>query len=174
MGKRSCPSKAGAEKVYSGIVGGTKYSSGGGGANHLCLPEKREYSDKLAYTPGVQGYAYIWGAQYWGVIGASNRYSIPCAVCYVPARPTVLMIPGQARCPPSWTREYFGYLMSEYAAEKSRHRSMYECVDRDTQSLSQSPEFGSVFHLVEANCNTGLSCPAGTAEKEVNCVVCTK
>ena len=64
--------------------------------------------------------------------------------------------------------------MSEYAAEASRHRSMYECVDRDTQSLSQSPEFGSVFHHVEANCNTGLSCPAGTAEKEVNCVVCTK
>ena len=60
------------------------FNSGGGGANHLCLPEKREYSDKLAYTPGVQGYAYIWGAQYWNTISASNRYTqflVPCATC---------------------------------------------------------------------------------------------
>ena len=173
-GKSSCPSTAGTEMVYYGIMAGAKYDSHGGGANHLCTPQKQEYSDELTYRAGVQAHAYIWGAQYYDAIGASNQHTIPCAVCYVPARPTVLMIPGKASCPPTWTREYFGYLMSESIGSNREGRSMYECVDKDQQSLSLSPNYGAVMVHVEADCSSGLPCPPDTNYKETNCVVCTK
>ena len=167
-------------------------------------------------------------------IGASSKHTIPCAVCFVPARPTVLMIPGKARCPPTWTREYFGYLMSEATkwerggrstyecVDKDQQslplspnwgstlypieadcssckascpptwtreyfgylmseatkwarggRSMYECVDKDQQSLPLSPNWGSTLYHIEADCSSGLPCPPDTNYKEINCVVCT-
>ena len=121
----------------------------------------------------MNGRAFIWGAQYEYTTGASDKHTIPCAVCYVSARPTVLMISGQASCPASWTREYFGYLMSENTGG-DRHRSMYECVDKDQQSLPLSPDWGSVLYTVEVDCNSGLPCPPDTNHKEINCVVCTK
>ena len=36
------------------------------------------------------------------------------------------MVPGKYHCPPRWTREYFGYLMSE---RHNHYRSTFECVD---------------------------------------------
>ena len=174
-GKSSCPSTAGTEMVYSGITGGIKYSSRGGGANHLCMRQEREYSDELTYRAGVQGYAYIWGTQYDGAIDAPTKHTVSCTVCYVSARPTVLMIPGKASCPPTWTREYFGYLITDSTLWGNHEgRSMYECVDKDQQSLLVSPNFGSVLYPVEADCSSGLPCPANTDYKEINCVVCTK
>ena len=174
-GKSSCPSTAGTEMIYSGITAGAKYSTDGGGANYLCIPQEREYSDELTYRAGVQGYSYIWGTQYGLGVGATptHQRTVPCAVCYVSTRPTVLMIPGKASCPPTWTREYFGYLMSEERAG-NRHRTMYNCVDNDQQSLPLSPNWGSVMVHVEADCSSGLPCPQGTAHKELNCVICTK
>ena len=174
-GKSSCPSTAGTEMVYSGITAGNLHSGPGGGANHLCMPQEREYSDEITYRAGVQGYAYIWGAQYQYAIGASDKHTIPCAVCYAPARPTVLMIPGKASCPPTWTREYFGYLMSEGTAWSGHEgRSTYECVDKDQQSLPLSPNWGSILYHIEADCSSGLPCPPDTNHKEINCVICTK
>ena len=172
-GKSSCPSTAGTEMLYFGTTAGAKYDRPGGGANYLCIPQEREYSEELSYTAGVNGWSYIWGTQYGSSITAIAQHAVPCAVCYAFARPTVLMIPGKASCPPTWTREYYGYLMSERTVD-DRHRSMYECVDKDQQSLPLSPNWGSVFHPVEADCSSGLPCPQGTAHKELNCVVCTK
>ena len=173
-GKSSCPSKVYTEMVYSGVTAGAKYNSRGGGANHLCMPQEREYSDEITYRGGVDGHAYIWGTQYYDPISASGQHTIACAVCYVPARPTVLMIPGKASCPPTWTTEYFGYLMSEASWSNREGRSMYECVDNDQQSLLLSPNYGSVLYHVEADCSSGLSCPINTDYREINCVVCTK
>ena len=159
--------------VYSGIMAGPVHSSPGGGASHLCMPQEREYSDELTYRAGVQGHAYIWGAQYASAIYAPEQHSIPCAVCYVSTRPTVVMIPAKASCPPTWTREYYGYMMTE-SITSNRYRSMYQCVDKDAESLSFSPTWGSVLYPVEADCNTGLPCPPNTDYKEINCVICTK
>ena len=171
-GKSSCPSIAGTEMAYSGITAGAKYDSHGGGANHLCMPQELEYSDELTYRAGVNGHV-IWGTQYNLAIGAANRHAVPCATCHVSTRPAIIMIPGKASCPPTWTREYFGYLMSEKNSS-DRHRSMYECVDKDQQSLSLSPNWGSLLYHIEADCSSGLSCPPNTDYKELNCVVCTK
>ena len=167
-GKSSCPSTAGTEMVYAGIMAGAKYHTDGGGANYLCMPQEREYSDELTYNIGVNGYGYIWGTQY----SHTDQHSVPCATCHVLTRPTVLMIPGKASCPPTWTREYFRYLMSEYSSD-NRHRTMYVCVDKDLQSLPLSQAtFGSIYP-VEADCSSALHCPTNINHKGINCVVCT-
>ncbi len=83
------------------------------------------------------------------------------------------MIPAKTSCPRYWTKEYDGYLMSEYS---DRNPSMYECVDKGQESLagSHANTQGALFTHVEVNCDTGLPCPPYNNYKEVNCVVCTK
>ena len=165
-GSTSCNSTL----VYSGRVGGPHYTQGGG-ANFLCLPDDPEY--ELPYIPGVQGYSYIYGTEYEHGIGSKHNQNIPCAVCCTPNKTTSLMIPAKVNCPSGWTREYYGYLMSAYRGRDKRIQ--YTCVDK---SLSIIPGLGAynnnaVMYHVEANCN-GLDCGRYIAEKELNCVVCTK
>ena len=170
-GKSSCPEVEGTEEVYSGITGGTQFTEPGSGANHLCMPEDPEYT--LRYSSGVMGHAHVYGTEYEGPIQGTHNHNAPCAVCYVSTRPTVLMIPAKTSCPSNWTREYYGYIMTE---RKNHMRSMFECVDKDQESLPGShPNIdGALLYHVEADCTTGLPCPPYNNEKELNCVVCTK
>ena len=58
-----------------------------------------------------------------------------------------------------------------------RGRTMFECVDRDQESLpggGHADTNGALFHHVEAVCNHGLPCPPYNPTQELNCVVCTK
>ena len=138
-GKSSCPQVGGTELLYSGITGGSWWSQQGGAANYLCMPRgpefPPEYSLTLTYRNGVQGYSYVYGAEYERPLQGTQDHNVPCAVCYVSTRPTVVMIPARASCPPTWTREYYGYLMSD---NRGHHRTMYECVDEDQESLPNS------------------------------------
>ena len=172
-GKRSCPDVNDTELVYSGFTGGTFYSQKGGGANHLCMPEDPEYSITLSYRSFVDEYAYMYGSEYQYPLQGTHDHNVPCAVCYVSTRPTVLMIPAKASCPPNWTREYYGYIMTEH---RTRYHSMFECVDEDMESLSggDANTNGALFYHVEADCNTGLPCTPYNNNLELNCVVCTK
>jgi hypothetical protein len=99
------------------------------------MPLHPEYSSALRYQAGVQGYSYVYGAEYQYPRQSTHDYNVPCAVCYVSTRPTVVMIPAKASCPTTWTREYYGYIMSE---NMGHHRSMFECVDEDQESLRDS------------------------------------
>ena len=83
------------------------------------------------------------------------------------------MIPAKASCPPTWTREYYGYLMAEH---RNHHRATFECVDADQESLpgSQDGLNGALFFHAEADCGNGLPCPDYNDHQELNCVVCTK
>ena len=98
--------------------------------------------------------------------------NVPCAVCHVRERGSLLMIPARNDCPASWTKEYEGALMSEY---HGFHRTMYECVDKDAESVpgSAASTNGVLLYFVEASCN-GLPCPPYDPEKELLCAVCTK
>ena len=171
-GRTVCPNTPGTELVYAGITGGTFYSEKGGGANYLCLPETPEYL--LPHRAGVTGYAHIVGAEYTDrSLGATQHHNIPCAVCYVATRETMLMIPAKATCPASWTREYYGYLVTEWKGAEGR--STFECVDKDPESVSGSAADDDETHMVhvEATCE-GIPCPNYNTEKELNCVLCTK
>ena len=173
-GRTVCPSDQGTQLVYSGRAGGSNYNHQGGGANHLCMPDDPEH---LQYMSGTQGYSYIYGVEYQlsgsQPLGNVGSHNVPCAVCHVTTRATLLMIPAKVNCPTNWTTEYTGYLMSAYY---SHHRSTYECVDKDPESVSGLNSHDSnnayIYH-VEPQCS-GLSCPPYSAEKELTCVVCSR
>ena len=174
-GKTSCPNVTGTELVYAGRAGGSWFGHTGGGANYLCMPVDPDY---LRYTQGVQGYSYVYGAEYeaWagGPLSAVQDHDVPCAVCYASTRVAVTMIPAKTRCPSTWTLEYSGYLMSNH--RDSRHyRTMFECIDKNPDSIPGSaPNVnGAVFYHVEATC-TGMPCPPYDPQKELTCAVCTK
>ena len=172
-GRSFCPTSTGAELVYSGYAGGSWYNHKGGGANYLCLPKDPEYSSNLIYRSGIQNYAMIYGTEYENPTAGSNHANVPCSVCRVPTRTTVLMIPAKYTCPPSWTQEYYGYLMTQY---HGNHRTTFECVDRALEQLDggQANTDGNGFWNIEARCQHGLPCPPYVDYQEINCVVCTK
>ena len=172
-GKSSCPGVTGTELVYSGIAGGSWVIQDGGGSNYLCLPKDPEYSSSLNYRAGIQNYSPIHGAEYQYPLQGTNDHNVPCAVCRVSTRPTVVMIPAKASCPPTWTREYYGYLMT---AHKNERRTTFECMDKAMDSLTggHANTNGAVFYHTEATCSTGLPCPPYNNHQELNCVVCTK
>ena len=172
-GRTSCPTGQGTELVYSGRAGGSRYTQKGGGANHLCMPDNPEH---LQYRSGVQGLSYVYGVEYDPTssqpLHSVKHHNVPCAVCFAATRDTILMIPAKLTCPTNWTLEYTGYLM---AAAYSHHRSTYECVDKNPDSVPGLDAWSGVsalFYHVEPNC-AGLSCPPYDAQKELTCVVCS-
>ena len=169
-GRTSCPSVTGTELIYHGLMAGSWHQNSGGGANYLCMPHNPQYSE---YTPGVQGYSPIYGTEYQAS-GPHYDHNAPCAVCYASTRATVLMLPARLECPFSWTLEYHGYLMSAYKAS-SNGRTMYECVDKNPNTLpgSASDTNGALLYHIEASCN-GLPCGPYDAQKELTCAVCTR
>ena len=139
---------------------------------YLCLPMDPEYSPTLTYRAGVGAQSPISGSEYENPLQGAHNHDAPCAMCYVSTRPTVVTIPGKASCPPTWTREYYGYLMAEH---QRFQRSMFECVDAEQESLpgTQENADGALFYHVEVNCDN-LPCPPYNDHQEMNCVVCTK
>ena len=168
-GKSSC--RSGAELVYAGRTGLSFEHHRGGAANYVCMPNDPQYN--LAYRSGVQGLSYVYGTEYESpVVSGRDEHNAPCAVCYVSTQHTVIMIPAKTTCPSGWTREYYGYLMSE---DITNYRSMYECVDNIMESVpgSQNNANAGLFNHVEANC-ISMPCPPYDGEKELTCAVCTK
>ena len=174
-GRTVCPSVEGTQLLYAGRVGGTHYSIQGGAANYLCMPEDPEY---LEYTAAVQEASLVIGAEYesgWnggGPLRSVNERNIPCVMCYVSTRETVVMLPAKTQCPSSWTLEYLGYLMTNH---RLHNRGMFECMDRNPESIpgSAANVNAALFYHTEAGCN-GLPCPPYDPQKELACVVCTK
>ena len=82
------------------------------------------------------------------------------------------MIPAKTTCPSGWTREYYGYLLSEDVAQ---HCSTFTCVDVAQEGVPGSRGHYPASDLwhVEAHCS-GLQCPPYDPEKELTCVVCTR
>ena len=172
-GRTTCPNITGTQLVYAGRAAGSHYAHKGGAANYLCLPNDPSY---LQYRSGHQTErGYIYGTEYEtpnGPLSAFHDHNVPCAVCYVSTRGTVLMIPAKTTCPSSWTQEYNGYLMTE---RYQNYRSMHECVDQnpDTVRGGTGSIDGALFYHVEATCH-GIACPPYTAGRELACAVCTK
>ena len=177
-GRTTCPSTPGTQLVYSGRAAGSHYNHQGGASNYLCMPANPEYS---SYKPGVFGPSYVYGAEYQtanggsGLLSSSNNNNVPCAVCYTSLRGTVLMLPAKISCPHSWTREYWGYLMSAATIYSDHYRTRFECLDRNPEAVpgSAANTNGALFHHTEATCN-GLPCPPYDTQKELTCAVCTK
>ncbi len=173
-GKLTC--RDGAVLVYAGVMAGSKYGAGdgsanGGGTTRLCMPNNPDYT--LPFINGVQKYSSLYNVKYQYTV-RNHGYDIPCAVCMVPTKEVVLMVPGKSSCPAGFTREYYGYLMAERVTPHHR-RSTFECVDKDLEYKHGSSTFSiqnGLFGHVEAVCNA-LSCPPYNNYKEINCAMCT-
>ena len=174
-GRTTCPTTQGTQLLYAGRAGGTHYAHKGGAANYLCMPNN---PDHLLYQSGVGAPSQVAGTEYWfksmPSLSSFNHNNVPCAVCYVATRSVSVMIPAKTQCPTQWTLEYAGYLMTQYYNYNSR--TMYECVDKDPESIPGSAggsDPRAVMEVVEPTCN-GLLCPPYDAEKELTCCVCTR
>ena len=174
-GRTTCPDTTGTELVYTGRAAGSHYTQSGGGGNYQCVVEDPENFD---YGAGTVAASLIYGAEYemeGNIPSASlqlHDHDVPCVVCYVAERETVLMVPGKYTCPQNWTREYYGYLM---AAHHTHHRSTFECmdVDAETEISGLANQNGALFYHVEPRCGS-LPCPPYEQEKEMTCAVCTR
>ena len=159
--------------VYSGRAGGTKYDVQGGSAEKICLPNNPDYVPGSTHaSPGT-----IVGAEFevdalGNLLRHLHEQNSPCAVCDVPTRTRVIMVPAKTVCPPFWTREYYGYLMTE---RDDHQRSSYTCVDIDSEPIpgESSDTDPSLFYHTATNCN-GLLCPPYENRRQLSCVVCTK
>ncbi len=120
--------------MYAGRTG-VSYATHGGGGNYLCMPDDAQYLE--TYAPGVQGKSYVYGTEYEGppLVSGHVQHYAPCTVCHVPEKFSFIMIPAKYTCPSGWTREYYGYLMSEHVTFS---RSTYECVDFSMESIPGS------------------------------------
>ena len=171
-GRTACPNVPGTELVYTGWAAGSHYTHKGGGANYLCLTKTPQY---LQFNSATNDRAIVYGAEYEAQSGQPysglHDNNVPCTVCRVAQR-SVIMIPGQYTCPTGWTREYYGYLVSEY---HDHHRSTHECMDVSPETIvgGHSNQNGALFYHVEARCGS-LSCPPYENTKELTCAVCSK
>ena len=179
-GRTVCPDTNGTELVYKGRAAGSHWSHAGGGSNYQCMTENPQ---NFNFGPGTSTEnSLIYGAEYqiWGNNVPSSSHAwhdhdVPCAVCYVAPRETVLMIPGTYICPPNWTREYYGYLMTERNHAAHKGRATFECVDAAPEFIASdhANHDGVLFHHVEPRCGS-LPCPPYDPQKEVTCAVCTR
>ncbi len=153
-------------------MAGTRHNQAGGGTTQLCMPNDPDYT--RPFINGVQSQSQLFPVEYQETI-TNHAHDIPCAVCVVPTKDLVLMVPGKSSCPAGFTREYYGYLMSE-RVHTGHKRSTFECVDKDLESVrgSSSIEYANhgLFGHVEAVCNA-LPCPPYNNYKEINCAMCT-
>ena len=176
-GKTTCPTSTGAELVYSGRVGGTSHNIEGGSAEKLCLPDDPDY---IPETAGVTARfpSVIYGAEYEFFVGPlanATEHNAPCAICFVPTRASVIMIPAKTVCPSSWTREYYGYLTTNFDGPVHR-RSSYTCLDNSPEGVPGtgiSTIATAFFYYTITTCD-GLSCPPYENNRILSCVVCTK
>ena len=118
----------------------------------------------------------MYGAEYERtneLVANSHDTDVPCAVCYVPTRNALYMLPAKyMTVQRTGLGNNFGYLMSEY---HNHHRSQFSYVDHSLTSVigSSHNHDGFLFYPVEGVCGS-LPCPPYSQDKELSCAVCTK
>ena len=155
-------------------MAGPWYLHGGSGANHLCLPFDPQYVPNV----GNAGSAHVYGAEYEAVnqLNAGKRNiqdrNIPCAVCRVQTRSTVIMVPAHNSCPQGWTRENYGFLM---ATANSHGKGNFICMDREMKTLPGhgANRNGLLMYSVTTECSYGLDCPPYHTGKPFTCTMRT-
>ena len=147
-----------------------------------CFVYLHDDPDYIPETAGVaapfQSIYIIYGAEYEFFVGPlvnATEHNAPCAICFVPTRASVIMIPAKTVCPSSWTREYYGYLTTELDSD-THHRSSFTCLDNSPEGVSgteTSTTNTAFLYYTITTCN-GLSCPPYENNRILSCVVCTK
>ena len=163
--------------MYSGRAAGAKYDHSGGTSDHHCLPNNPQYlSEDDTNALGAQ----LYGVEY-EIRDRSSPYNsldqsdMPCVVCNANGRSQLLMVPARYTCPTGWSREYYGYMMSEGKAKNREGRKTTICMDFSAEAVpgSGANTNPSPGIMMRANCN-GLACPPYQSNTPLTCAVCTK
>ena len=173
-GRTTCPDTNATQTLYQGTMAGSSYNHAGS-AEYQCLHQQPQF---LRTTPGIQqGRGFLYGTEYEALnsppaFSDMFRHDAPCAVCYTPTRTAKITIPARTSCPPSWTREYHGYLMADRYSHKPR---IPVCIDVNAESVAGSARHNvrSLLYFLETTC-TGIRCPPYSNGGEIACAVCTK
>ena len=90
--------------MYSVFAGGGHHGHKGSLANMLCLPFDPQY-----YSSSSSGSQFIYGVEYETMISGVNNHArdhnMPCVLCKVTGRSTIVMIPSHYECPVGWRKE---------------------------------------------------------------------
>ncbi|KAK3099334.1 hypothetical protein FSP39_002796 [Pinctada imbricata] len=160
--------------VHIGFAAGGNFNYVGSGTNYLCLPRDPQFSDG-SHAVSASFTNYIYGAEYeTNFFGdKSADQDVPCAVCQSTAGTNILMIPGRLTCYQGWTRQYKGFLSSNYYGYKGQ--SEYVCVEENAEYLfgGEKSTNGALFYPTIFACGT-LQCPPYKNDEPVTCVVCSK
>ena len=110
------------------------------------------------------------------IFGTGHKdQDVPCAVCNIRSRSSVIMIPAKTKCYPGWTLEFTGYLMAGYHNHEAA--TDYYCIDKEPENVVGGRESlndnGYLLFFVEARCGS-LKCPPYVNGRELTCVVCSK
>ncbi len=112
------------------------------------------FEEDQVYSGNVTGYI---------TFTASNKHDAGCAVCMVEGRGSIVVLPGTDKCKdPSWTMEYYGYLMTGNT-----------CVDKRMDYLPDSRIPRSVAFLRHEVISSKVS-QYYQDNKVLSCVVCSK
>jgi hypothetical protein len=167
--------------VILGYAGGSSHGHKGGAAEYLCLPPDPQWGKYDDARASGAGTGYMYGVEFYDA-GASHTEllfgenlhakDVPCAVCRVTSRTTVIMIPGRQECYSGWQREYHGYLMSGHYDHPGS--TQYICVDGNPETApgSAANKQGKLLYPVEGQCGS-LPCPPYVDGREFTCVVCS-
>lgn len=162
-----------------GRVAGAKSDVTGGGVNYQCLPddEVNLYTLNLGISDVSVMTAVEYESQTYRIFPANidNKHAV-CAVCHTQGRSAVLTIPARTTCPPGWTMEYNGLMMTN--KDSKPHPTTYECVDRDPEAMPiPSADTGGQFWFVNIDCyrdgSVGM-CDKYRHGSQLTCVVCSK
>ena len=159
------------------MAAGGYYDHQASGSNMICLPMMPVY---LSVQPDEQEQASIYTAEYktadFPPFTQLQNQDIPCAVCGVAHRGSMIMVPAKVNCPSEWMEEYQGYLMTAHYNHMGTKD--YVCVDEMATARNDSyvnDQDGAFLFPVEARCAHGnLPCRPYVDGDELTCVVCTK
>lgn len=151
---------------------------GGSGSNYLCLheePEWNKYTGADKYGGRLNGVVYGYYDNYNNIFDVTLKEKmIPCAVCFQAKRSAQVVIPGRRNCPANWSKEYEGYLVTEYSGSaRTSMRASYVCLDGapETAGGYQSGDAGAIYSA-KVWCGA-LPCDKFPDGRDLTCVVCT-
>ena len=169
LGNDKCASIQGTSTIFTGYVLGFNGSS-----TFKCLPIKQyiQYYNTsfsmFADSPESVGYAKMTVYQSFRHSGQTNIHAT-CALCSIEGRNAILMMPATPECPQSWTREYYGYLMTDNT------ETTFVCVDIGLNGdimENTIPDFSVLKHVTAYPERTRAH--TYQSDYALSCAVCSK
>lgn len=141
----------------AGYAGGAQHGDNVGGTNYLCLPKDPQWRQFSSARDKSRGHVY--GAEYRlhdaPFYQGLHFQDVPCAVCHVQGRSSVIMVPAKRSCEPGWTRVHYGYIMTERSGHASNKEDI--CMDISPQTVDGGTgpdDLSALFYPVQAICGS--------------------